>query len=301
MQSQVFVLANDNSITQGLLEGLDKGYVVLRLPDKLLRFLRRRILRGVFLTEEAAKDALKLAQLQTETTAKPPAVETAAKIESTDSDFQQAACCWRAKRTTPCGRESGCSAGIRCSCRRRIICWRRRRCCRAEERAAGDAGLPAGRPSEAEAAGRVHMRVDRIETDPQPIVGSIVVVAVIQIVVMYDTVDHDVALGLDLGGPGLVVHTLHWDVPHWLRPAVVPVVEDKSSTPSYEAPDVAESCSPAALLGWSEPPYRTLVDVTCRSWRHSQSSTVQPAPPLSAQCPPSSAGFGLPERNKLKT
>lgn len=57
-QPLVYVLANDNTITPGYLEGFSEGYLRLRLPDKILRFSPSDFL-GVFFSEQAAREGLK--------------------------------------------------------------------------------------------------------------------------------------------------------------------------------------------------------------------------------------------------
>lgn len=82
----VYVLANDNAILSGRLLGLREGYIVLQLPDKLLRFSPHDI-RGIFRTEEGAKEALRLLDQQA---GKPPVKAAESAEPAADTEFQEA-------------------------------------------------------------------------------------------------------------------------------------------------------------------------------------------------------------------
>lgn len=87
-QTVVYVLANDNSVQSGRLVGLQEGYLVLQRPDMLLRFSPQDI-RGVFRSEEAAREALRLLEAQAQA-AKTPAKAAEGEAPATDAEFLEA-------------------------------------------------------------------------------------------------------------------------------------------------------------------------------------------------------------------
>src|SRR3954467_12360414 len=93
------------------------------------------------------------------------------------------------------------------------------------------------------------MRVDRVEPDPEPVVGLVVVVASRRPMVPNHAVDDEVVLRVDLGHPTAPVDTLH---PHVAGrgPAVVPQVQHELTAPPRQRTDVADLGALRPLCWW---------------------------------------------------
>ncbi len=146
-------------------------------------------------------------------------------------------------------------------------------------------------------ATRVDVRVDRVEPDPQPVVGLVVVVAAGRPVVAHDAVDDQVVLGVDLGDPADGVDALHRNVPRG-GPAVVSEVQHEPVTVPGQRTAVADLGAPGPLGRRCEPLQRTVVRRARPRRACAQRSTIQPLPALSSQLSTSSEGSGLPLRRR---
>ncbi len=85
--TQVYILANDNTLIAGKLLGMEQGYLVLQLTDRRMRFSPQDI-RRIFLTEDAAREAMRQPDRAAEKPAEKPSDKPAEVVA--DKEFLDA-------------------------------------------------------------------------------------------------------------------------------------------------------------------------------------------------------------------